>query len=56
MLILDEIYFYCYNLKMDAMIDIEGLATGPDTTILTIACQTFDPLGNGWYEHKFFVA
>ena len=40
---------------MDAMIDIEGLATGPDTTILTIACQTFDPLGNGWYEHKYYA-
>ena len=28
----------------DIMIDIEGLATGPDATILTIAAQTFDPL------------
>jgi hypothetical protein len=25
------------------MIDIEGLATGPETTILTIAAQAFDP-------------
>jgi hypothetical protein len=29
---------------MDLMIDIEGLATGPETTILTIAAQAFDPL------------
>lgn len=29
------------------MIDIEGLATGPDTTILTIAAQSFDPFGSG---------
>ena len=31
------------------MIDIEGLATGPETTILTIAAQAFDPLGTGYY-------
>jgi hypothetical protein len=37
------------------MIDIEGLATGPDATILTIACQTFDPLGQGHYEHQYYV-
>lgn len=28
----------------DIMIDIEGLGTGPDATILTIAAQEFDPL------------
>jgi hypothetical protein len=30
---------------MHLMIDLEGLATGPDTTILTIAAQAFDPFG-----------
>jgi hypothetical protein len=40
---------------MDLMIDLEGLATGPDTCILTIAAQAFDPLGNGWYEHQFYA-
>ena len=35
---------------MDIMIDIEGLATGPDATILTIAAQGFDPLGKGYYQ------
>lgn len=38
----------------DVMIDIEGLATSPDTTILTIAAQEFDPfvrdkLGRSFY-------
>ena len=38
------------------MIDIEGLGTGPDTTILTIAAQGFEPLGDGYYnEHSFYV-
>ena len=32
---------------MDLMIDLEGLSTGPDTTILTIAAQRFDPYGQG---------
>jgi hypothetical protein len=40
---------------MDLMIDIEGLATGPETTILTIAAQAFDPLGTGYYEHKYYA-
>ena len=41
---------------MDCMIDIEGLGTGPDTTILTIAAQGFDPLGDGYYsDHSFYV-
>jgi hypothetical protein len=30
------------------MIDIEGLATTPDATILTIAAQSFDPFGMGY--------
>ena len=37
------------------MIDIEGLATGPDTTILTIAAQAFDPMGNGWYDQQYYA-
>jgi len=37
------------------MIDLEGLATGPDTTILTIAAQAFDPLGNGWYDQQYYA-
>ena len=39
----------------DLMIDLEGLGTGPDTTILTIAAQSFDPLGNG-YNERFYYA
>ena len=37
------------------MIDLEGLATGPDTTILTIAAQTFDPFGSGWYDRHYYA-
>lgn len=37
------------------MIDIEGLATGPDATILTIAAQCFDPLSRGYYEQKYYA-
>ena len=36
------------------MIDIEGLATTPDTTILTIAAQSFDPFGKGYFEDRSF--
>ena len=39
----------------DLMIDLEGLGTGPDTTILTIAAQSFDPLGSG-YDNRFYYA
>ena len=39
----------------DCMIDIEGLGTGPDTTILTIAAQSFDPLGNGFYDRFYYA-
>jgi hypothetical protein len=39
----------------DIMIDIEGLATGPDATILTIAAQTFDPLGSGYYPRQYYA-
>lgn len=41
--------------SMDVMIDIEGLATGPDATILTIAAQTFDPFTRGYFEHKYYA-
>ena len=37
------------------MIDLEGLGTGPDTTILTIAAQAFDPLGLGYHEQKYYA-
>jgi len=40
---------------LDLMIDIEGLATGPEATILTIAAQAFDPVGSGYYEHKYYA-
>jgi hypothetical protein len=40
---------------MHLMIDLEGLATGPDTTILTIAAQTFDPFGSGWYDRHYYA-
>jgi exodeoxyribonuclease VIII len=40
---------------MDLMIDLEGLGTGPDTTILTIAAQAFDPLGTGYYEQFYYA-
>lgn len=38
------------------MIDIEGLATGPDATILTIAAQGFDPMGQGYFDNHQFYA
>ena len=37
------------------MIDLEGLATGPDTTILTIAAQAFDPFGTGYYDQQYYA-
>lgn len=37
------------------MIDLEGLATGPDTCILTIAAQAFDPFGHGHYEQSYYA-
>ena len=37
------------------MIDIEGLATGPEATILTIAAQAFDPLGSGYYKQQYYA-
>jgi len=40
---------------MHLMIDLEGLATGPDATILTIAAQAFDPFGSGIYEQSYYA-
>jgi hypothetical protein len=40
---------------MDLMIDLEGLGTGPDTTILTIAAQAFDPIGSGYYDQQYYA-
>jgi hypothetical protein len=37
------------------MIDIEGLGTGPDAAILTIAAQSFDPFGTGHYERHYYA-
>ena len=37
------------------MIDIEGLGTGPDATILTIAAQSFDPFGKGYYDRCYYA-
>ena len=37
------------------MLDIETLGTGPDALILTIAAQSFDPLGTGFFERKFYA-
>ena len=37
------------------MIDIEGLATGPDATILTIAAQSFDPFGTGYHDRQYYA-
>jgi exodeoxyribonuclease VIII len=39
----------------DLMIDLEGLGTGPDTTILTIAAQSFDPFGSSYCEPKYYA-
>ncbi len=37
------------------MIDLEGLATGPNTCILTIAAQAFDPFGSGYYDQHYYA-
>ena len=37
------------------MIDLEGLGTGPDTTILTIAAQSFDPFGQGHSGQSYYA-
>jgi exodeoxyribonuclease VIII len=40
---------------MDLMIDLEGLGTGPDTTILTIAAQAFDPFGVHQFDQTYYA-
>jgi len=40
---------------MHLMIDLEGLATGPNTCILTIAAQAFDPFGSGYYDQHYYA-
>jgi hypothetical protein len=40
---------------MDLMLDIEGLGTGPNTTILTIAAQEFDPLVRDRLGRHFYA-
>lgn len=37
------------------MIDIETLGTAPDTVILTVAAQAFDPMGTGYYESSYYA-
>ena len=37
------------------MIDIETLGTAPDTVILTVAAQSFDPLGTGYYDSSYYA-
>lgn len=39
----------------DLMIDLETLGTGPDACILTIAAQSFDPLGQGWFDKQYYA-
>jgi hypothetical protein len=39
----------------DVMIDIEGLSTGPDATILTIAAVEFDPLRRDCLGRQYYV-
>ena len=39
----------------DLMIDIETVGTGPEACILTIAAQTFDPLGTGYHTQQFYA-
>jgi hypothetical protein len=53
--ILDFCFDICYNRSMDLMIDLEGLGTGPDTTILTIAAQAFNPFGSGYYDQQYYA-
>jgi hypothetical protein len=40
---------------MDLMIDLEGLGTGPDTTILTIAAQAFDPFDRIEFKQQYYA-
>jgi exodeoxyribonuclease VIII len=37
------------------MVDIEGLGTGPDAAILTIAAQSFDPFATGYHSRHYYA-
>ena len=37
------------------MVDIEGLGTGPDAAILTIAAQSFDPFATGYHNRHYYA-
>lgn len=37
------------------MIDIETIGVAPAATILTIAAQSFDPFGNGYYPRHYYA-
>jgi hypothetical protein len=37
------------------MIDIEGLGTGPDAAILTIAAQSFDPFATVYHNRHYYA-
>ena len=37
------------------MIDIETLGTTPDALILTVAAQSFDPVGDGYYNQSYYA-
>ena len=37
------------------MVDLEGLGTGPETTILTIAAQEFDPLVRNSFGRNYYT-
>jgi exodeoxyribonuclease VIII len=43
------------EIKLDLMIDLEGLGTGPETTILTIAAQEFNPLVRDSLGRSYYV-
>jgi hypothetical protein len=37
------------------MIDIETLGTAPNTVILTVAAQSFDPMGTGYFDSSYYA-
>lgn len=40
---------------LDLMVDIETAATTPDSLIMTIAAQQFDPFGRGYFGEEFYA-
>ena len=40
---------------MHLMIDIETLGVTPNAAILTIAAQSFDPFGTGYYDQQYYA-